>query len=292
MAPTIILIRHAQAEHNATKDYGIRDPCLSTLGLTQCAELSAAIKNHPLYNKIELIVVSPMQRTLQTASLALSPLISSGTPVILSAHFQENSDKPCDTGTAIDDMKQLWSQYDWSQVDSIFPSKIGIYRFTKQGVTARAIAARNWLRNRPEKVIAVVSHSGFLRVGVSHRFYANADFRIFEFGEGAGEVGGRLVEWKETEGEEPEDKRETTAGGMRNSMWGVPGWETQVIPSDDQVDMEVGSQQAEWKKAEDKEVTPVVRMGNGKLGLSSCGTQIILEEGQVDGEVTKEKLST
>jgi hypothetical protein len=68
------------------------------------------------------------------------------------------------------------------------------------------------LRNRPEKVIAVVSHSGFLRVGVSHRQYANADFRVFNFSQGDEEIGGRLVEWEFTE------KR---GGGLGKSSKGV-----------------------------------------------------------------------
>lgn len=41
----------------------------------------------------------------------------------------------------------------------------------------------------------MVSHSGFLRFGVSHSHYANADYRIFGFAEGGGE---ELVEWKLT----------------------------------------------------------------------------------------------
>lgn len=46
-----------------------------------------------------------------------------------------------------------------------------------------------------------MSHSGFLRVGVSQRWYQNADFRIFEFEEGDehDDVGGKLVEWELTE---------------------------------------------------------------------------------------------
>lgn len=91
----------------------------------------------------------------------------------------------------------------------------------------RGIAARKWLRERPEKVIAVVSHSGFLRVGVCNRWFENADFRIFDFGEGDSEVGGRLIEWKETEGKDGQP-----CGGMGKSTWGFAGWETQTFPDD------------------------------------------------------------
>lgn len=45
----------------------------------------------------------------------------------------------------------------------------------------------------------MVSHSGFLRVGVSYSRYENADFRIFEFAEGEGNDDLELVEWEATE---------------------------------------------------------------------------------------------
>jgi broad specificity phosphatase PhoE len=122
-----------------------------------------------------------------------------GVPVMLRAEWQENSAKPCDTGTAISEMQKEWPQFDWSTVDPEYPSKQGLYEFSKRGLTRRGIEARKWLRNRPEKVIAVVSHSGFLRVGVSYRRYDNADYRIFDFAEGHVEVGGKLVEWEQTE---------------------------------------------------------------------------------------------
>lgn len=122
-----------------------------------------------------------------------------GIPVVLRAEWQENSDKPCDTGSSISEMQKEWPQFDWSSVDPIWPAKTGLYRFSREGLTERGIAARDWLRNRPEKVIAVVSHSGFLRVGVSNKGYYNADYRVFEFAEGHEEVGGKLVELEVTE---------------------------------------------------------------------------------------------
>jgi hypothetical protein len=87
-----------------------------------------------------------------------------GVPVILRAEWQENSDMPCDTGTEISAMEREWPQFDWSTVDPEYPAKTGIYAFSKEGLTQRGIAARKWLRDRPEKLIAVVSHSGFVRL--------------------------------------------------------------------------------------------------------------------------------
>lgn len=51
-------------------------------------------------------------------------------------------------------------------------------------------------------MIAVVSHSGFLRLGISHAQYANADYRVFDFAPvkplSARTVEYSLIEWEET----------------------------------------------------------------------------------------------
>ena len=112
-----------------------------------------------------------MTRTLQTAAQSLDFLIQKGIPVILRAEWQENSAKPCDVGRPIEEMEKEWPQFDWSTVDPKWPSKEGLYAYSKDGLVNRGIACRKWLKERPEKVIAVVSHSGFLRVGVSSKKY-------------------------------------------------------------------------------------------------------------------------
>ena len=155
-----------------------------------------------------------------------------GVRAVARAEWQENSNKPCDTGSEIDVMSKEWHQFDWSEIDPVFPSKTGLYEFSKVGLTRRGIEARKWLKNRPEKVIAVVSHAGFLRVGVSYCQYDNADYRIFKFAEGDEDdaVGGRLVEDKSTE---------ENGGGMGRSLKGKFGWETQTFPELDENGNEV-----------------------------------------------------
>jgi broad specificity phosphatase PhoE len=208
-----------------SQDYGIHDPGLTEFGLlSQCQDLATQLQTKlPLAQEIELIVTSPMRRTLQTVEQSLGWLIKRGVPVILLAELQENSSKPCDTGSSIAMMKKEWPQFNWDAVDPIYPSKTGLYEFSKDAITRRGIAARTWLRQRPEKVIAVVAHSGFLRVGMSYRKYYNADFRIFDFGEGYDEIGGRLVEW---------DLTESKGGGLGKSPKGIAGWETQKFPDE------------------------------------------------------------
>ncbi|KAI6712379.1 hypothetical protein JHW43_005096 [Diplocarpon mali] len=190
----------------------IPDPALTDLGFRQqCSELAQHLQNElPLAQEIELIVVSPMRRTMQTAEQALGWLIGQGVPVMLRAEFQENSSKPCDTGTSIAIMQKEWPQFDWSSVDPIYPENTGLYEFSMNGLRQRGIAARRFLKNRPERVIAVVSHAGFLRTSLCHRRFNNADFRIFDFKEDENNL--ELVERELTE------KR---GGGLGKSETGV-----------------------------------------------------------------------
>ncbi|KAF1995157.1 hypothetical protein P154DRAFT_526531 [Amniculicola lignicola CBS 123094] len=128
----------------------------------------------------------------------------------------ENNAKPCDTGSPIAILAAEFPQFDFSTVDPLFPDKTSNpdtnpYVFTRRAILARAQTCLRALYSRPEKVIAVVSHSGFLRSGVSNKRYFNADWRVFEYDENAlkeskerGEgVDGQgtfvLKEWKETE---------------------------------------------------------------------------------------------
>ncbi|KAK7747624.1 hypothetical protein SLS62_009035 [Diatrype stigma] len=192
MPPTIILIRHAQAEHNATQNWDIHDPDLSELGQNQCLELRKSLMENPLAQQAGLIVVSPMRRTVQTALRSLDWLIEKGVKIEADANWQanpqnpENSDKPCDTGTPAAQLAQEFPAVDFATaLDPVYPDKrsaaAAAYHFQRSAILARAQTALRRLRARPEKVIVVVSHSGFLRVAVTGCFYFNADYRVFDF---------------------------------------------------------------------------------------------------------------
>lgn len=155
-----------------------------------------------------------MRRTLQTAERALGWLIERGVPAIALAEFQENTVNNIDIGRPVQELKHEFPLFDFSLVDPVFPSKEGLYEFSQEALTARGIAARKWLKERKEKVVIVVSHDGFMRVGICGKKFGNADFRIFEFeGEGV-----ELVEWEMTE----------SAGGRGTCPEGRFGW----LPSD------------------------------------------------------------
>ncbi|KAJ3571191.1 hypothetical protein NPX13_g5469 [Xylaria arbuscula] len=185
MPPTLILIRHAEAEHNETKNYSIHDPDLTKLGREQCADLRKGLIADPLAHQAELIITSPMRRTMQTALDTVDWLIEKGVKIQADALWQENSAKPCDVGTAVSSLTDEFPSIDYSTVDPVWPDKTSPagrqYHYTKSAVVARGQAALQKLYERPEKVIVVVSHSGFLRLGVTGCWFFNADYRVFDF---------------------------------------------------------------------------------------------------------------
>ncbi|KAH7402152.1 phosphoglycerate mutase [Phaeosphaeria sp. MPI-PUGE-AT-0046c] len=226
MSPTLLLIRHAQALHNVAGDWSFHDPKLSELGEQQSRELHESLKASKIGNEVELIVVSAMRRTLQTATIGLDWLIQKGVQVIPDANWQENADKPCDTGSPISIMEEEFPTYDFSSVDPSYPDKTtnlasNPYAFTEKAILARGQTCLKALYDRPEKVIAVVTHSGFLRTAVCNRMFFNADWRVFTFDEEA-------MKKSESTGKQrfilqESEETEKNGGGMGRSNVGVFG---------------------------------------------------------------------
>lgn len=189
MPPTLILIRHAQALHNVDQRYHLHDPDLSELGFEQLKPLRQNLMAHPLAQNAGLIVTSPMRRTIQTTLGSVDWLIAKGIKVEADADWQENSAKPCDTGTHVTALGEEFPVVDFSSLDPVYPDKStpagSRYAYNKKALLARGQSALQKLYNRPEKVIIVVSHSGFLRECVSGWWYFNSDYRIFDFEERA-----------------------------------------------------------------------------------------------------------
>jgi len=78
-----------------------------------------------------------------------------------------------------------FSQVDFSAVDPVWPDKSSSeaakYHYTRTSILARGQRALRDLEGRPESLIFIVSHSGFLRLGVAGWWWMNADYRIFHF---------------------------------------------------------------------------------------------------------------
>ncbi|KAK4496878.1 hypothetical protein PRZ48_011327 [Zasmidium cellare] len=189
MAPNsrIFLTRHAQAEHNVDLDYSIPDAPLTPLGKKQAASLSPQLEKY--HDKIDLVVSSPLQRTLQTTKLGWASAVGrlGIKNVICLPEAQECNDFPCDTGSpkeALEANPEL-AGFDFSRLKPEWTSKKGFW--APESKTERARWVRQFLRERPEKNIVLVAHGDILRSitgnkeGESTYMWKNAEVREFVF---------------------------------------------------------------------------------------------------------------
>lgn len=191
----IYFIRHAEGEHNAAVtrrggDHSILEPGtpgsaefvdaqLTAKGKAQCMllrrRIAAMRRADPHAVPVELVVVSPLTRTLQTADGCFGPIgFPDAPPFLVHEGCRERWGLyTCDKrrakkliradflgfradfpGEGID-----WDSHFVDEEDESWTPE----REPSAHVEARAVAFLQWLAERPEKHIAVVTHSSFLR---------------------------------------------------------------------------------------------------------------------------------
>jgi broad specificity phosphatase PhoE len=159
MTPTLHCVRHAQGYHNlSVANHNLHDPLLTNFGEDQCRNLS---RKFPNMRSVDLVVASPLKRTIYTALLAFEPVIKEkGLKVIALPELQETSDLPCDTGSSPELLAKEFEDkpVDLSLVKPGWDSKRMKWAPTSTAIEKRAGDARRWLMARPEKEIVVVSH--------------------------------------------------------------------------------------------------------------------------------------
>ncbi|KAL4989973.1 histidine phosphatase superfamily [Aspergillus falconensis] len=194
MPPIIHCVRHAQGLHNlCTENHVIPDPLLTDLGNEQCKQLRASFPRH---DKIDLVVASPLRRTMYTALQSFEPVFKANPDMklILLPDIQETSDVACDTGSDPSALRKEIEDkglpVDASLVHEGWNVKTGRYAPTNAAVGARARDARRWLKARPEKEIVMVSHGGVLHYFTedwedSSQFqgtgWTNTEYRTYTF---------------------------------------------------------------------------------------------------------------
>ncbi|OAR00254.1 hypothetical protein LLEC1_06882 [Akanthomyces lecanii] len=169
MPPTIHLIRHAEGVHNLSFDnHGLHDPGLTDRGREQAQELAVRLTRLQADGVVDirLVLASALRRTLMTALAAFAPQLARKQPAAVHAWpaVQEVSDLPCDSGSSLPLVQEEFGSelVNYDLVESGWELKQGKYANTASAVTARALAAREWLKRQPYKDIAVLSHGCFL----------------------------------------------------------------------------------------------------------------------------------
>jgi Histidine phosphatase superfamily (branch 1) len=179
----IHLFRHAQALHNSENNTSLRDPQLTANGITQAEQI---LTTYQFFNRPTLILVSPLQRAIQTALHAFHPsfnksavkLSQSGQPPRFLAlpHLQEVTEKPCDTGTSLAFLKKSYGQF-IEFPDDLFHSDIW---FVKHGtvfadenalLSNRAKFVRAYIKQCGSEEIIVMTHGDFSHFLVNEWLY-------------------------------------------------------------------------------------------------------------------------
>ncbi|XP_017249413.2 phosphoglycerate mutase-like protein 1 isoform X2 [Daucus carota subsp. sativus] len=194
---TIHLVRHAQGIHNVAgeKDHSaylsqeLFDAHLTPLGWQQVDNLHKHVHASGIIDRVELVVVSPLLRTMQTAvgtfggeagadGTNVPPLMmenagKSNRPAISSSKCppfiavelcrEHMGVHPCDQRRSISEYKPIFPAIDFSLIenedDVLWKADV---REKNEEVAARGKKFLDWLWTRKEKEIAVVTHSGFL----------------------------------------------------------------------------------------------------------------------------------
>mmetsp|Transcript_46196 Transcript_46196/g.108403 ORF Transcript_46196/g.108403 Transcript_46196/m.108403 type:complete len:231 (-) Transcript_46196:207-899(-) len=173
---TIYIIRHAQGQHNVSSRFDF-DPVLTSIGLDQVQSQQALAQSLG----VDLVVVSPLRRTLQTAT----GLFPQHEKMVAFEPLREGVTEACNLRLSVEQASAKFPQVDFSLVDTGADKHLS--RFLKAGETAqpedyqqlteadcRIEESEKEMDNRAEQVIAfvasreedriaLVSHCTFLR---------------------------------------------------------------------------------------------------------------------------------
>ncbi|XVE95143.1 hypothetical protein REPUB_Repub02eG0071000 [Reevesia pubescens] len=205
------LVRHAQGFHNLESDKS-RDPLtsfefsdaeLSSLGWQQVRDQRKDVCASGLLERIEVVITSPMSRTLQTAvgifggenqpdrldvtsfedeNVKSDDETSTLIPIIAYELCRERMGKyECDKRGSISQYRSRFPTADFSLIenedDILWKAD---EREPHEAVVARAIKFIKWLWERKEKEIAVVSHGVFLQQAMIELIENNKGYPLMD----------------------------------------------------------------------------------------------------------------
>lgn len=157
-------IRHAESLSNTSElNYKIIDPGLNSLGKTQASNLSYHINQIDSTNPIDLIIVSPMLRTLQTLDLSCKSFIYK-CPIISTELVREQVNELCHKKKEdLNEKKKKFNYIDFTNIDSkdfLYEKFNGME--PESNVINRSKQFIDWIKKRKETNIIVLTHGGFL----------------------------------------------------------------------------------------------------------------------------------
>ncbi len=181
----IHFVRHAEGEHNAAAainhdaylEEQFEDSLISPKGFTQCHALATDKNLVASVLSAQLLLTSPMRRTMQTATLSFPYLMGKIPWIALESIRETTGIHPCDRRHPLSSHASNFPHISFDHVESECDPLYHLYdtREPNEDVIKRAKEFLNWLKNREESEIIVVTHSAFLGVFYSHLIGATND---------------------------------------------------------------------------------------------------------------------
>ncbi|KAI1439228.1 histidine phosphatase superfamily [Xylaria sp. CBS 124048] len=187
MTPTIHVIRHAEAAHNAYFENIMQDPLLSERGRDQCRKLASDFSE--LSGEVVCVLASPMRRTVETALAVFEPYTRSK-KIVLLPEVHEHRRARNEEAPSQADLEAHFGQscLDFSLIqpegksgNAAAPERTMIVRAQTIRLHIRAIA-QSWRES--DAHIVLVSHGPFIDHTImcgSRTPYSHAEWRSYRF---------------------------------------------------------------------------------------------------------------
>jgi broad specificity phosphatase PhoE len=165
----ILFIRHGEGEHNKLNSqhrFGeareLRDPHLTATGIEQ----ARAVGKQLALQSFDLVLVSPMFRTLETAEYIFE---NRKVRFVADPDMIEFCHVPVCTGSESNFLRSIFRQVDFGSLSNLWFNDYA--KETREHFLQRVAHFKQTLFELTEKSVIVVSHAGFLRqlLGVSFK---------------------------------------------------------------------------------------------------------------------------
>lgn len=161
--------------------------------------------------QVDLLLASPLKRTLETALIGFQPVVERGLRVLAIPSAQEATADPSDTGSDKDHLRTRFDDHvDLRYLTPGWNDKTGEMATDVHSTVTRARRLRQWIKAREEKEVVLVSHGMFAHFltgdvdtegNQTTPWWVNDEFRTFTFVNGEEDDDGeaRIVETKDSE---------------------------------------------------------------------------------------------
>eukprot|EP01084_Bolivina_argentea_P156520 272806_1 len=184
----IALIRHGQALHNVnSENWYTPDNPLTKYGESQLKRLREKLTKQykkAFYDKIDVVITSPLLRALQTTLILFSGM---NIPIYVSVHHTECFSAECDFGTNVDVLLKKFPIFKafkgWDDIsnENWWP----IEEETREKLFERHISFADLLIKHDKKCIAAVGHGAFFKAFTKQfgkeRMFNNGEINWYKF---------------------------------------------------------------------------------------------------------------